>query len=87
MPAHIIPRDLPEGMPPMKIAIEISGDDAQLVQAFVDGTADDANTHGKLTIETLAAMLLEDVALAMRRTGSWEGHNMSEVLISHGYEP
>jgi hypothetical protein len=86
MPAHIIPRDLPEGVPPMKIAIEISGDDAHLVQAFVDTTAADA-THGKLTIETLAAMLLQDVALAMRRPGSWEGHNMAEVLISHGYEP
>jgi hypothetical protein len=43
--------------------------------------------HGDLNLETLVAMLLEDVVLARRRPGSWEGANMTRVLRSHGYDP
>lgn len=72
----------------MKIAIEISDDDAALVREFVKAFAQQTeSTHGPLTIEKLAAMLLEDVALAERRPGSWEGANMLNVLTSHGYGP
>lgn len=45
----------------------------------------DFNSHGSLDIKRLARMLLEDVALAVRRPGSWEGANMRQVLRSHGY--
>jgi hypothetical protein len=71
----------------MKIAIEISNEDATLVAEFVGlyGQRTDT-THGPLTVERLAAMLLEDVALAIRRPGSWEGANMGTVLTSHGYD-
>lgn len=44
-------------------------------------------THGDLTLNSLAAMLLEDVALATTRPGSWEGSSMGELLLKHGYEP
>jgi hypothetical protein len=70
----------------MKITIDIPDNSAALIKTFIDGTSEDANTHGKLTIESLAEMLLEDVVLAVRRPGSWEGHNMIQVLTSHGYE-
>jgi hypothetical protein len=39
----------------------------------------------QLTLESLAALLLEDVALVVRRPGCWEAANMQGVLISHGY--
>ena len=70
----------------MKIAIEISEHDAALVTEFlmVYGQRTDSS-HGPLTPETLAAMLLEDVALSIRRPGSWEGANMGTVLGAHGY--
>lgn len=43
------------------------------------------STHGPLTVEKLATLLLEDVALTMRRPGWWEGANMATVLGSRGY--
>lgn len=43
------------------------------------------NTHGPMTIETLVATLLEDVALATTRPGSWEGGHMGDLLQGHGY--
>ena len=33
----------------------------------------------------LTAILKEDVVLAARRPGSWEGANMLQVLTSHGF--
>jgi hypothetical protein len=69
-----------------KIEVEISDDDAKLIaQALQLMSHSDANTHGKLDLPRLAAMLLEDVALAMSRPGSWEGAHMIQVLESHGY--
>ena len=72
----------------MKIAVNIREADAVHVMAFVDGTAlhaDRPTSHGQLTLESLAAMLLEDVALAVRRPGSWEGSKMGALLEAHGY--
>jgi hypothetical protein len=71
----------------MQITIEIPDDDAKLIQQLLDSFADDDfNTHGKLDIPKLAAMLMEDAALAWRRPGSWEGFNFGVVLSSHGYQ-
>jgi hypothetical protein len=67
-------------------SVTVSDEDLRLIQkllAHVNQT--DFCSHGELTVETLAAMLLEDVALAWRRPGSWEGSNMAQVLASHGY--
>ena len=71
----------------MRVTIEISDEDAGLIRQLLDRIGDtEFNTHGRLDIETVAAMLLEDVALAQRRPGSWEGHNMLHiVLAAHGY--
>lgn len=70
----------------MKITIEINAADAELVAEFLEHYGQQAeSSHGPLNIEKLAAMLLEDVALAIRRPGSWEGANMGTVLASHGY--
>lgn len=33
----------------------------------------------------LIETLKEDVIEAARRPGSWEGHNMLQVMISHGF--
>jgi hypothetical protein len=71
----------------MKITIEISDADAMYISRLIDlVNLDDANTHGNLTFEMLGRVLFEDVALAMRRPGSWEGANMAQVLSSHGYQ-
>jgi hypothetical protein len=64
----------------MKITIEISDDDAKHIKQFLDA-APDQGSHGKLTMKTLAQMLMQDVALAVRRPGSWEGANMDNVLL------
>jgi hypothetical protein len=70
----------------MKIEIEITDQDAELIEEFMDGNqSDEFNSHGPLDMIVLAEMLLQDVALAVRRPGSWEGANMIQVLTSHGY--
>jgi len=71
------------------ITIRIPGEDAALIEQLLVGTKNIAagiSSHGPLNMEKLAAMLLEDVALAVRRPGSWEGSNMLTVLHSHGYQ-
>ena len=69
-----------------KIEVEISDDDAKLIEQSLDLMShSEANTHGTLDLPRLAAILLEDVALAISRPGSWEGANMIQVLESHGY--
>lgn len=72
----------------MKIRIEIDDGDAALIKELLVVTrGSDFNSHGPLTMQRLARMLLEDVALVVRRTGSWEGANMLRVLECHGYRP
>lgn len=71
----------------MKIVIEISDDVAKDVNRVLTlANNSDGNTHGTLGFEVLTRMLLEDVALVVRRPGSWEGAGMAQVLASHGYE-
>jgi hypothetical protein len=70
----------------MKIEIEISDQDATLIEEFLDeNQSGEFNSHGPLDMTVLAGMLMQDVALAVRRPGSWEGANMIQVLTSHGY--
>ncbi len=42
-------------------------------------------TSDPLTAEELLETLKEDVVLAVERPGSWEGANMLEVLVCHGF--
>jgi hypothetical protein len=71
----------------MKIVVEISDDDAMHINRVIElANNSDAKTRGMLGCETLTRMLLQDVALAIRRPGSWEGANMAQVLASHSYE-
>ena len=56
----------------MKIIVEISDADAKDIRraiAFANNSK--ANTHGVLNFEVLTIMLLEDVALAVRRAPTW----------------
>ena len=70
----------------MKLRIEIRDEDAALIGELLEVmNASDFNSHGPLDLKRLAELLLEDVALAVRRPGSWEGANMGQVLRSHGY--
>lgn len=71
-----------------KVTIAVTLDAATFreIAAFVALNGEgETNTHGPLTLETLVAMLLEDVALATRRPGSWEGSHMGCLLGAHGY--
>ncbi len=70
----------------MKIEVEISDQDAALIEEFLENNqGDEFNSHGPLDMIVLAGMLMEDVALAVRRPGSWEGSNMAQMLTCHGY--
>lgn len=73
----------------MQLEVNLSNEDVELIGTFLQlhlrPGQEDLNTHGKLDMNMLATMLLEDVALAVRRPGSWEGANMGQVLTSHGY--
>ena len=74
----------------MKLEIEIDDDTAMYINRFLDEMQDkksEASTHGVLDMAGLARMLLEDVALAVRRPGSWESEKIWSLLISHGYQP
>jgi hypothetical protein len=68
------------------VTIYIADDERRVLDEWVatDGQSGES-TDGPLTIESLAAMLLEDVALSVRRPGSWEGANMAQLLAAHGY--
>lgn len=71
----------------MKLTVTISDADADLIRQFLAATKNvTASTHGPLDMPKLTAMLLEDVALMVRRPGSWEGSNMAQVVSSHGYD-
>jgi hypothetical protein len=71
----------------MQITVNVSVRDLELIQIFLDTTQGrtDGCTHGQLDLARLVNMLLQDVALMMRRPGSWEGSNMTQVMQSHGY--
>jgi hypothetical protein len=70
----------------MKITTEITPTAARAIADYVraNGGAEHC-THGALDFPTLARMLLEDVALAWTRPGSWEGNYMLQLLHGHGY--
>ena len=71
----------------IEIEIEIDDDTAIYINRFLvtQDLKSDANTHGHLDVAALTKMLLEDVALAVRRPESWEGIMMRDLLTSHGY--
>lgn len=52
----------------------------------VHGERDGFTSHGPLTPVTLMEMLAEDAGMVITRPGSWEGSNMAQVLVSHGYD-
>ena len=55
-------------MSAMKIVVEINDNDAMYINRVIElANNSDGNTHGMLGFETLTRMLLEDVALAVRR--------------------
>jgi hypothetical protein len=65
----------------IKIEIQIDDDTAIYINRFL-GTQE---PETPLDTAGLTKMLLEDVALAVRRPGSWEGARMTDLLTSHGY--
>jgi hypothetical protein len=71
----------------MKIKIEIPDERYTLIKELMDNNqSGEFNSHGPLNLLTLVDMLLEDVAMTVSRPGSWEGANMIQVLICHGYQ-
>lgn len=66
------------------IKVKIPTETAALVQQYVDEAR---HLDGSsLTIEALVEMLLDDVALVVRRPGCWEADGMGGLLASHGYQ-
>jgi len=70
----------------MKIVLDIPEPTLDALNTVVGRCITDASTHGRLTLETLFEMLVEDVAMTVTRPGSWEAANMAQVFVSHGYE-
>lgn len=70
------------------VSDETAGTLARLANAcnHAHDARDGFTTHGKLTPASLLAMLADDAAMVMTRPGSWEGNNMAQVLVSHGYD-
>jgi len=74
---------LEEGRNSMKIKIEIQIDDDTAI--YINRFLGTQEPETPLDTAGLTKMLLEDVALAVRRPGSWEGARMTDLLTSHGY--
>lgn len=66
------------------IKVKIAVETAALVQQYV-ATARHVDGSG-LTLEELAIMMLEDVALYVRRPGCWEAYAIGNLLAAHGYK-
>jgi hypothetical protein len=72
--------------PTAKFTVQIHADTAALVNKFVLLDQDANNSHGPRSVEKLAAMLLEDVALGVRDGNTWQGGHMATfILHPHGY--
>jgi len=68
------------------ISVAVPLQDLESINRFLATTHDESVCpYQRLDLPRLAAMLLEDVALMVRRPGSWEGSNMAQVMASHGY--
>lgn len=66
--------------------LQLDDGDWKLIEDFCRRTKGNEDcSQGELTVTKLTNMLLQDVAYAIRRPGSWEGANMIQVLRSHGY--
>lgn len=66
------------------IKVKVPTETAAFVQQYVDEAR---HLDGSsLTIESLVEMLLDDVALVVRRPGCWEAAAMDGLLASHGYQ-
>ena len=70
----------------LTITIELAAWAASRVNVFIARhQSQHQNTHGRLSMETLVRMLLEDVAFAVQNPSSWDGHLMALTLSNHGY--
>jgi hypothetical protein len=70
----------------IKVTAEMSAETAALVGKFIAINAGNPyGDHGALTIDRLVAMLLEDVAAAVKDGNSWQGAHMALVLGEHRY--
>lgn len=70
----------------MKLTIEVPKTVHDCLTELVDECQTSDSSHGPLTVETLARMLLEDAAMVVSRPGSWEGAGLRRVLAAHGYQ-
>lgn len=68
----------------MKIEIEVADENAELIKRFASKLSH-VIYEDPLTVESLVALFLEDIALVVRRPGCWEAVNAQEMLTSHGY--
>jgi hypothetical protein len=68
------------------LTIEYSESDAKEIAKLLQGMRDPWSDE-PMTLDKIVATLVEDIAIASDRPGSWEGHNMNQVLISHGWLP
>jgi len=66
------------------LSIDYSAEDAAEIAKLLEKMKD-PRTGEPVTLNDVLETLVEDLALASWRPGSWEGHNMTQVLVSHGW--
>lgn len=74
---------------PRRISIELPVNTALEIESWLRYTSDEEpySSNGRLDLEGLTRMLLEDAYLATKRPGSWESDFMLQLLRGHGYNP
>ena len=64
---------------------ELDALDAIVARANARDEIDVCTTHGKMTIERLVKLLVEDAIAIERQPGHWEAGMMKNTLQAHGY--
>ena len=64
---------------------ELDALDAIVNRANARDEIDVCTTHGKMTVERLVKLLVEDAIAIERQPGHWEANMMKNTLQAHGY--
>jgi uracil DNA glycosylase len=67
------------------LTVDLPPETVALINKFVALNQHTKNTHGPMSWEKLAQMLLEDVAAAVKDNTTWQGGHAALVLSEHEY--
>ena len=70
-----------------RISLDVPEEQATEIESWLRHTNDDTGSHGRLDLQLLAEILLEDAFWATKRPRNWEADFMLQLLRGHGYAP